>query len=75
MVAAAALPAAAIEVVPQSAEPVTYLDPATVARTLGRLYMPRELITIGDRFHVVFIGHISEDAPSDRCISGPLRRD
>jgi hypothetical protein len=70
--AVAAMPAAAIAEIEQAAEPVTYLDPAVMAWTSGRVYRPRELVTIAGRFHCVLFSHVAEDEPSTRYMSRPL---
>ena len=72
--AVAAMPAvSAITAVEEAPEAVTYLDPALMAWTPGRLMQPRELFYIGDRLHVALFEHVAGDVPSDSYISRALR--
>ena len=73
--AVAAMPAAAIAAVEETAPAVTYMDPALLAWKPGRMLWPRELVMIADRLHVVMIAHVAEDEPSERYLSRALRID
>jgi len=49
------------------------MDPAELAWAPETSYVRRQIITIDNRLHVVLFDHFSEEAPSDRYISRPLR--
>lgn len=70
--AVAAMPAAALAAVEETAVAVTYLDPAGLEWRPGSFYRMRQLITVAGRWHVVMLDHMSEDRPSERFLSRPL---